>query len=100
MKALLTSAQDGGEWSASRLSHFTPSERTPGTQWIGSWVGPRAGLHVEMKRKIPNPCWDSNFWTFCQYPSTIPLSYPSSYPILKHTTKLKTSLIDLIYILE
>jgi hypothetical protein len=29
----------GGEWSASRLCHFTP-----GTHFIGGWVDPRAGL--------------------------------------------------------
>jgi hypothetical protein len=40
----LTSALDGGEWSASRPGHFIPGERTPGTDWIGGWVGPRAGL--------------------------------------------------------
>jgi hypothetical protein len=35
----LTSALVGGEWSASRPARFTP-----GTHWIGGWVGPRAGL--------------------------------------------------------
>jgi hypothetical protein len=33
----LTSALDGGDWSASRPGRFTPRERAPGTQWIGSW---------------------------------------------------------------
>jgi hypothetical protein len=41
---LLTSALDGGEWSASRPCRFTPREITPGTHWIGGWVGARAGL--------------------------------------------------------
>jgi hypothetical protein len=40
----LTSALDGGEWSASRTGRFTPRERAPGTHWIGGWVGPRAIL--------------------------------------------------------
>jgi hypothetical protein len=40
----LTSALDGGEWSASRPDRFTPKERVPGTHRIGGWVGPRAGL--------------------------------------------------------
>jgi hypothetical protein len=31
----LTSALDGGEWSASCPGRFTPRERTPGTHWIG-----------------------------------------------------------------
>jgi len=29
-----TPALDGGEWSASHPSSFTPRERNPGTQWI------------------------------------------------------------------
>jgi hypothetical protein len=36
---VLTSALVGGECSASN-----PRERTPGTHWIGGWMGPRAGL--------------------------------------------------------
>jgi hypothetical protein len=31
----LASALVGGEWSASRLSRFTPEKRTPGIHWIG-----------------------------------------------------------------
>jgi hypothetical protein len=41
---LLPSALIGGEWSASRLCRFIPGKRAPGTNWIGGWVGPRAGL--------------------------------------------------------
>jgi hypothetical protein len=33
------------------FTHFTPSERTPGTHWIGGWVGPRAGLDAVAKRE-------------------------------------------------
>jgi hypothetical protein len=51
----LTSALDGGEWSASRPSRLNPSERAPGTHWIGDWVGPRAVLDAVVKRKIPSP---------------------------------------------
>jgi hypothetical protein len=40
--SLLTSALDGGEWSASRLGFFTPAEIAPGAYWIGGWVGFRA----------------------------------------------------------
>jgi hypothetical protein len=50
----LTSALDGGEWSASRPGRFTSKERDPGTHWIGGWVGPRAVLDVVVKRKIPS----------------------------------------------
>jgi hypothetical protein len=34
----LTSALDGGEWSASRPGRFTPKEGDPGTHWTEGWV--------------------------------------------------------------
>jgi hypothetical protein len=34
--------------------------RPPGTHWIGGWVGLRAGLDAEVKRKFPSPCWYTN----------------------------------------
>jgi hypothetical protein len=52
---ILTSALDGGEWSASRSCRFTPS-----TNWIGGWVGPRAGLDATEKNKISCPCRETN----------------------------------------
>jgi hypothetical protein len=48
----LTSAQAGGEWSASRLGRFAPGERAPGTHFIGGLVGPRAGLDDVENRKF------------------------------------------------
>jgi hypothetical protein len=51
----LTSAQDGGEWSASRPCHFIP-----GTHWIGGWIVPRAGLDAVEWRKIARHCRESN----------------------------------------
>jgi hypothetical protein len=39
---------------------FTPRERTPGTHWIGGWVGLRAGLDVGARREILCPCQESN----------------------------------------
>jgi hypothetical protein len=59
----LTSALDGGDWSASRHGRFNPSERAPGTHWIGSWVSPTAVLDAVVKRKIPSPRRESNSWT-------------------------------------
>jgi len=53
LHAFLTSALDGGQWSASRPGRFTPRERGPGTHWIGGWVGPIVGLNAVAKRKIP-----------------------------------------------
>jgi hypothetical protein len=41
----LTSALDGGEWSASRLDRGN---------WIRGWVGPRTGLDGAEKRKFEN----------------------------------------------
>jgi hypothetical protein len=46
---VLTSALDGGEWSASRPCRFTPGERAPGTHSIACWVDPRLALE---KRKF------------------------------------------------
>jgi hypothetical protein len=43
--SLLTSALEGGEWSASRPGRgLPPGKEPPGTHCIGGWVGPRAGL--------------------------------------------------------
>jgi hypothetical protein len=56
----LTSALDGGEWSASRPGRFITKERAPGSHWIGGWVGPSAVLDTVMKRKIPSPHRKSN----------------------------------------
>jgi hypothetical protein len=56
----LTSALDGGGWSASRPGHFTPRERAPGTNWIGGLMAPRAILDAVVKRKIPSPRRESD----------------------------------------
>jgi hypothetical protein len=56
----LTSAIDGGEWSASRPGRFTAKEKDPGTPWLGGWVGPRAVLDAVVKRRIPSPRRESN----------------------------------------
>jgi hypothetical protein len=45
----LTSALDGGEWSTSRPSRFTPKERATGIHWIGGWLGLRAVLDMVVK---------------------------------------------------
>jgi hypothetical protein len=60
LHAFISSALDGGEWSASRPGRFTPREKAPDTHWIGGWVGPRGGLDAVMKRKILSPCRDSS----------------------------------------
>jgi hypothetical protein len=51
---VLTSALDGGEWSASQPGRFTPGKIAPGTHCRGEWVGFRAGLDaVEKRTKLP-----------------------------------------------
>jgi hypothetical protein len=53
---------------------FTPGERTPEIHWIGGWVGPRAGLDIEARRKI---------LCLCRGPSVIPLhASPNSNVVL------------------
>jgi hypothetical protein len=68
----LTSALDGGEWSASYPCHFTPKERSCSAHWIGGWVGHRFGLDAVEKRKILH-CQELN------------LSCPANYK--KHKTE-------------
>jgi hypothetical protein len=58
--AFVASALDGGVWSASRPSRFTPRKRLLGTHWIGGWVGPRVVLDAVLKRQIPSPRRESN----------------------------------------
>jgi hypothetical protein len=53
LRAFLTTVLDGGEWSASRAGRFNCGERAPGAHWIGTWVGPGAGLDTAVKRKNP-----------------------------------------------
>jgi hypothetical protein len=60
LHSFLTSALDGGEWSASRFSRSTARERVPGTHWRGGWVGPRAVVDALVKRNIPSPHRESN----------------------------------------
>jgi hypothetical protein len=45
--AFLTSALAGGEWSASRPGRFTP-----GTYWVGGWMGSRTDMDNVERRKI------------------------------------------------
>jgi hypothetical protein len=72
----LTSALDGGEWSASRPSRFTPREGVPATRWIGGWLGSRASLDMVSKRKIPSPRRESN----SDHPTCSQSLYRQSHP--------------------
>jgi hypothetical protein len=52
IRGVEVSVLDGGEWSASLPSHFTPRERAPGTHWIGGWLGPRAVRIIHKQNPI------------------------------------------------
>jgi hypothetical protein len=49
--SFLTSALDGGEWSVSRPSRFTPRGKALGTHWIGGWMSLGVGLEAVEERK-------------------------------------------------
>jgi hypothetical protein len=49
------SALDGMNGQRHAPAAFTPGERTSGTHWSGSLVGPRAGLNTEARGKIVLP---------------------------------------------
>jgi hypothetical protein len=54
--SFLTSALDGGEWSASRPGSTLPPGKGPsGTRCTGGWEGPRACLDTEVTGKILSP---------------------------------------------
>jgi hypothetical protein len=46
---ILTSALDGGEWSASR-----PGRITPGIHWRRGWVGPKVDLSMPGIEPVPS----------------------------------------------
>jgi hypothetical protein len=59
--ALLTSALDGGERSASRPGRTLDSAKGPPcTHWTGGWLGLRTGLDTEARGKILCLCRGSN----------------------------------------
>jgi hypothetical protein len=68
----LTSALDGGQWSASRLEPFILEEIAPGTL-----DRPRTGLDTMQERKILL-CRESNMGLPARSPSLCPLNYPDS----------------------
>jgi hypothetical protein len=76
-------------WSASRPSCFTPRERARGTQWIGGWVGLKAGLDTVVKKKNPSLFKDSN----PRSSSAILLSYPGSILYDIYLTKMNILLL-------
>jgi hypothetical protein len=51
----LTSALDGGEWSASRPGRALAPWQGPPVHCTGGWVGPTAGMDTEARGKILSP---------------------------------------------
>jgi hypothetical protein len=66
---------------------FTPGERIPGTNCTRGWVGPRAGLDAETRRKILCPCRGSNPGHPVRSQSLYCLSYPGSEQRLNSAIK-------------
>jgi hypothetical protein len=61
--SFLTSALDGVSGQRHAEAMLYPQSRTPGTHWIGDWVGFRDGLDTEARQKI-----------LCLWPVVEPLS--------------------------
>jgi hypothetical protein len=51
LHALLDSALDGNNWSASQNGLFVTGERAAGSDWIGDVMGPNARLKASEKRE-------------------------------------------------
>jgi hypothetical protein len=80
----LTSALNGGEWSATSPGRFTPGEIASSTHWIGGWVGPRIDLEdVERRKILPLPGLElRSFGRQAHGQSPYRLRYPSS-PVME-----------------
>jgi len=69
---ILTSAVNGGEWSASRSGCFTTGEGALGVLWLGGWVVCRADRDPLGKTKICYSCRESSHF-FSYQPVAEPL---------------------------
>jgi hypothetical protein len=82
---VLTSELDCGEWLTSRPGRFTPGEKEAGTNFIGGWVGPRAGLDATEKRKKSLPLSEiesllHRFQIHGSHPPSYPMATRGSFP--------------------
>jgi hypothetical protein len=91
----LTLTLERCEWSASQPGRFTPTERAPGTNWIGGWMGHRAGLDTVLKRNTPSPSRDSNPRSSSPQRCAIPLSYHGSLSIIRLYFKFNIIFVQL-----
>jgi hypothetical protein len=93
--SFLISALDRGEWSVLCLGRTLPP-RKDSSHWIGWWVGLRAGLDTEARRKRlclwpgSNPAVQSvvRLYTDLSHPSCFPISYAV------HKTSAATNIIN------
>jgi hypothetical protein len=69
----LTSALDGGEWSASRPGRFNPRVRAPSTHWVGGWVGSRVGLDAVVEKFQAPVGTETHNYPACTQPYTTEL---------------------------
>jgi hypothetical protein len=67
-KALLTSALDGDEPSASRPGHVTLGKRIPCTHWTSGWIESKAGLDATEDRNVSCFCRKSNLYSSAVQP--------------------------------
>jgi hypothetical protein len=67
------------------LAALYPREKTPGTHWIGGWVGPRAGLDADAREKILCLCQVSNPGHPVRSQTLYCLSYPGSNLLLEYS---------------
>jgi hypothetical protein len=72
--AFLTSALDGGEWSASRPGSFTHRERAPGTHWIGGWGSSKIRFEIDENSAHVH---DAPLWCGAPPPKTAASGHPS-----------------------
>jgi hypothetical protein len=91
----LTSALDGGEWSASRPGR--PREKAAGIHWIGGWVGPRAVLETVVKKKISSPRRETNSRNPILQPVAQRYTTELSLSILKQTLQSASVMIVLTF---
>jgi hypothetical protein len=102
----LTSALDGGEWSASHPCRFTPEERTPSTHWIAGLVGSRTSLDDMEKRKSYTHCRESNLdrparsQSLCRLPNRIDGLSNANKVIYRDVLKANSTIIIIIITLK
>jgi hypothetical protein len=80
--AFLTSALDGGGWSASRPGHLALGGNTPGTHWIECWWTPESISTLKRTRviqleslsllKYPSSCLIGNSCVHCEIRCCLP----------------------------